>query len=80
MAVVEKALVFFGNPTNPGNYNMCGIAGYQAEKMNKNIRVIKGNGNSSGRFLASVRKDNIIIDTESIRVTIRKKAFNLFDS
>ena len=55
-------------------------AGCQADRMNKNIRVIRGNGNSSGRFLASELKDKIIIDTGSIMITISKKAFNLFES
>ncbi len=51
----------------------------QADRMNKNIRVIKGSGNSSGRLLAEEHKDKIVIDTGSMTVTISKKSFNLFD-
>jgi len=51
-----------------------------AERMNKNVMVTRGSGNSSGKFLAKDRNDNILVDTGPLKVTIRKKRFNLFDS
>jgi hypothetical protein len=48
-------------------------------KMNKRIRVTDGPGSTSGR-LATDTDDFILVDTGIMRVKIRKKGFNLFDS
>ena len=52
-------------------------ADVKAEKMNKNIKVISGIGNSPGR-LAIDKGEFIHVDTGAMIVQIKKKGFNLF--
>ena len=54
-------------------------ADVKAEKMNQGIKIISGNGNSSGKI--AIDKGGIIfIDTGAMTVQVKKKGFNLFNS
>jgi hypothetical protein len=54
-------------------------ADVKAGKMNRDIKVVSGKGNSPG-WLARDMRESIVIDTGVMRTTINKRGFNLFES
>ena len=51
----------------------------EAERMNNDVRIIAGGGNSSGPLLAEEKRGKIYVDTGPLQVQIKKKNYNLFD-
>ncbi|MCK5505542.1 MAG: hypothetical protein KAJ10_10290, partial [Thermodesulfovibrionia bacterium] len=50
-----------------------------AGESNNDIKIVRGDGNSSKNYIARNKGDKIIVDTGIMDVEIRKKGFNLFD-